>query len=261
VGIQLSLTGAKVTGALKMNGLQVRGPLYMGKGAEFKIVSLYGATIEGFFDFQKSVVQDLLDLRQCFVEYFLDSHNWPSKYYINGFNYRHLNHSVAIRDIQWFRKWLKNQAEYSPKSYELPAKLLEEEGDKTKADAIRFSGKKYQMKHAGGWQKFVLILEYGLVGYGYRMWLPYCWMLGLTLLGTLILIISCLPEGNLLPTYWEKFFFTLDTLLPIIELNKDYTGIIPRLSPGVREIFYLIEIFGWVIGSFLVAGLSGLTKK
>jgi hypothetical protein len=256
VGIQLSLSGAKITKELNMTSLHVRGSLYMGRG-KFKTVNLYGATIEGFFDFQHSVVQDSLDLRQCSVDYFLDSDNWPSQYKLNGFKYRQLDHSVASRDIGWFQKWLKGQpAEF----YELPARLLEEGGDKTKANAIRFSAKEYQRKHARGWQKFVLILQCGLVGYGYKMWIPWCWVLGITLLGTLTLTAS-LPEGGLLPNSWDKFFFTLDTLLPIIELNKDYAGLIPRLPLGLRVIFYIIEIFGWILGSFLVVGLSGFTKK
>jgi hypothetical protein len=50
-------------------------------------------------------------------------------------------------------------------------------------------------------------------------------------------------------------------LLPIIKLNKKHEDVIQHLPEGVRWYFYVHQIVGYVLASFLVAGLAGLTKK
>ena len=53
-------------------------------------------------------------------------------------------------------------------------------------------------------------------------------------------------------------WYSLDMLLPIIELDKSHYGI--PLEGWVRVYFYVHKIFGYVLASFLIAGLLGLTK-
>jgi uncharacterized protein YjbI with pentapeptide repeats len=66
-------------------------------------------------------------------------------------------------------------------------------------------------------------------------------------------------EPRLLPS--DIFPFSLSMLLPIIKLNKKYEDVVPHLTWGVRYYFYGHQIVGYVLASFLVAGLAGLTKK
>ena len=77
----------------------------------------------------------------------------------------------------------------------------------------------------------------------------------------------CLP----LPSWPSLFVASLDQLLPIITLDKAYDALIfgdtsakPRVEPQpdlVRFYFYFYKIMGWVLGSFIVAGLAGLTQR
>jgi hypothetical protein len=77
--------------------------------------------------------------------------------------------------------------------------------------------------------------------------------------------------GTNLPPWPHLSFASLDQLLPIISLDKAHDALIfsdPSANPpveqqdyGVRIYFYFHKILGWVLGSFLVAGLSGLTQR
>jgi len=52
--------------------------------------------------------------------------------------------------------------------------------------------------------------------------------------------------------------YSFDLLLPIIRLREQHYCI--DLAGWARYYFYIHKIMGWVLASFLVAGLSGLTK-
>jgi hypothetical protein len=47
-------------------------------------------------------------------------------------------------------------------------------------------------------------------------------------------------------------------LLPIIQLRKEHSDI--DLDGAAQYYFYFHKIMGYVLASFLIAGLSGLTK-
>ena len=54
------------------------------------------------------------------------------------------------------------------------------------------------------------------------------------------------------------FFYSLDILLPIIRLRGRHYDV--DLQGIVRYYFYFHQIMGYVLASFLIAELSGLTK-
>jgi len=56
----------------------------------------------------------------------------------------------------------------------------------------------------------------------------------------------------------DKVGFSLDKLLPIIKLNDAYKF---DFHGWQLAYFYLHEILGFVLGSFVVAGMSGITKR
>jgi hypothetical protein len=57
---------------------------------------------------------------------------------------------------------------------------------------------------------------------------------------------------------WASF----DITLPIVTLNEEYDSFIFKNSNNlVKTYFYLQKMVGFILGGFLVAGLSGLTQK
>ncbi len=63
------------------------------------------------------------------------------------------------------------------------------------------------------------------------------------------------PAGSLL----DRIYYTLDTLLPIIELDRERHTF--TLTGIVRAYFYGLKIMGYILASFLAAGITGLTEK
>ena len=56
----------------------------------------------------------------------------------------------------------------------------------------------------------------------------------------------------------QRYWYSFDMALPLIELNKRHEAI--KLTGGVQVYFYFQKLAGFVLVSFLIAGLSGLTK-
>ena len=87
-------------------------------------------------------------------------------------------------------------------------------------------------------------------------------------MGMLVLIVF---GSHPLAEWLHVFFASLDQLLPIITLDKAHDALIfgdlsakPPVAPqpyGELVYFYAHKIAGWVLGSFLVAGLAGLTQR
>ncbi len=93
-------------------------------------------------------------------------------------------------------------------------------------------------------------------GYGYRYFRTLYWMIALVIFGAAVLRISGQGRANKMP--WG-LSYSLDHLLPIIELRKYHYDQI-QLTGWARYYFYLHKLMGYVLASFLIAGLAGLTQ-
>ena len=80
-------------------------------------------------------------------------------------------------------------------------------------------------------------------------------MIGLVMAGAIVLRVSGEGRRNGMP---YGLTYSIDMLLPIIELRKKHSDI--DLQGWPRYYFYGQKIRGWVLVSFLIAGLSGLTE-
>ena len=61
------------------------------------------------------------------------------------------------------------------------------------------------------------------------------------------------------PLGW-RLLFSVDMLLPIVELSREHTVIQAGLD-GIGYAWFVVQrLLGWVIALFVIAGLTGLTK-
>jgi hypothetical protein len=98
------------------------------------------------------------------------------------------------------------------------------------------------------------------VGYGYGsrlLWRPLGWVAALTALSTAVLYLNGMPAG-LSGSIDKPVFFSLDLLLPIIQLHEPHYRI--GLDGLAKYYFAIHKLMGYVLASFLIAGLAGLTK-
>ena len=195
---------------------------------------------------------------------------------------------MGSREPEWFIDyWLEKNRSYSPQPYLQLAEVLRNMGHPVKADYILFEGKKRErreirIRSKGGkcreklkyaW----LTLLQKTIGYGYRLRYAIYWGSLFFIMG--VLFFAWAIQGSPVTceyvkpqTYsWHLFFsglkcietyaFSLDLLLPIVKLNDCHSKILPMLPDWARYYFYVHELVGYFFGSFVVAGLSGITKK
>jgi hypothetical protein len=111
------------------------------------------------------------------------------------------------------------------------------------------------------------VIGYG-IGAGYFRALG--WAVLFTLIGTLVLRFGGTPPWFTpgwveQPEGLEGFrwcaWASLDEILPLVELNKAHAEFVDKKLDGWRQdYFYGHRIIGYLLGSFVVAGLAGLTQ-
>jgi hypothetical protein len=293
---QLVMARSTFRGAVNMDGLEVGGELFadatvFGKESgpvamplvhvgrllslnktDFSSLDLTGARIDGTFRIAvaEAAREGRLELTGATIGAIEDSRDgWPLHLRLDGFTYTHwdaLNSGegspMAARPAAWFTGWLGRQTDYSPRPYEQLAKVLRETGHAGKAKDVLFEARererREEQKNRTWWRNgrwWWLTFKWAFIGHGYRLYWSLWWALLFVVVGAFV-IDSKSAGANL--SDWESFAYSLDMLLPVIELNKAYNDIV--LSGPPLFYFYCHKIMGFVLASFLVAGLSGLAK-
>jgi hypothetical protein len=282
IGSSLDFSDARITGPVEMTGCQVVGELRLGSSRHRPARWEQGA---------------LLVLRNAHVgalqDWWQDASNnsWPKALELEGFTFDRLGGlfgtgkeaDMMARPSGCYVAWLGRDAGSSPQPYEHLASLFRRAGEPGKANDILYAARERRRRlalskvdHRGHPKDREVPEGVGLwllrstIGYGLgnRYFRLLWWVGGLTFLGMLVLIAA----GYHSPARWPSLFFaSLDQFLPVIKLNKAHDVLIfgdtsarPSIDPQpywVQTYFYLHKIVGWVLGSFMVAGLAGLTQR
>ena len=242
--------------SLNLTGTHIRGEFRLGSGMHLgtrwkgrKEMTLRNTTVDA--------IQDRKDA-------------WPKelKLILDGFTYTRLGGygvgtepSMADRTVRWLKEWLEKQQHYSPQPYEQLAKVLRESGHNRKAQSILFSGKQRQRSNTPCPRKLGLFLVEIFVGYGYKNYRALGWVLLFTLIGFLIIQFGGSAQfQNLSKTIMDRMLYSFDILLPVIKLNESHYNEV-TICGNIKYYFYFQKLMGYILGSFLIAGLSGITKK
>jgi hypothetical protein len=210
---------------------------------------------------------------------------WPQQLDLDGFSYERLGGfgaapeaAVGRRGSKWFIEWLARDEPHTPPPYYQCARVLREMGHPEMADDVLYAGRERERKEV--WQSAKSVRDYarsaGLwllkstvgYGYGYRYFRALEWVLIFVLLGIVVLLLFSGADkvaGTIIWTAQGVFshllalsLYSLDLLLPIVELHKPNDDIM--LDGVARYYFAFHRLMGYVLASFLVAGLTGLTK-
>lgn len=165
--------------------------------------------------------------------------------------------------IDWIEKTRPaNMAtRYDPGPYEQLAAVLDREGLGAKANAVRFA--KFARRSAAppdgtSWWSRNLFwpLSHWLLGYGvYPFWL-LGWFAGLVALGV---VVSRLTVDERLDSLNERFWYSLENALPLVELKQAHKEI-QHGSTGVEFFFHAQKVLGFLFATLLVGALSLLTE-
>jgi uncharacterized protein YjbI with pentapeptide repeats len=279
IGGQVDLRGAKVTGTLDMIFAEIRRNVDV-RGAVLSGLNLTGTGIGGVFRLASPSTPPKwkdgakLVLRNASVDAIQDTEEegaWPPVLDLDGFTYRRLGGlgagakaGVAKRGARWFIDWLAKGEPYTPGPYQQCAQVLRELGHPEMANAVLYAGRERERKQA--WRSCNKLRATGLlllkwfVGYGYGqrlLWHPLAWVGLLVAAGTAVLHLTGIPT-ELAGSDAAVVAYSFDTLLPIVELEKSFADVV--LHGFAKYYFYFQKLMDWVLASFLIAGLSGLTK-
>jgi uncharacterized protein YjbI with pentapeptide repeats len=253
----LDLSGASVVGDLRL-GDPGKHAIWKGKNGEPGALNLHNANIGNLMDAQDA---------------------WPAKgqLHLDGFSFNHLGGfagetgpKMRKRGMDWWDKnWARLDPEYSPTPYAQLAAALTSLGDRDAANEIRYRGREREREEArrqhkwGGWLFRTALRDvagYGIGTYTFRvLW----WVLGFSLAGAALLWMT-VPAANRHGLIW-CFGASLARLLPVIEINKEFTEFFndPKREHlnGLQNIlFSALGIVGWVLGAVLAVAVSGLTQ-
>jgi hypothetical protein len=275
IGGQLVTTGSKVTGKLDCHELEVGQQVFFDGGATFsgpidcrlakiksdlnltgskfeKDVDLSGAEIGGSLlvksaQWSDGVTLVLRDAKVGIMPPLADA--WAPKLDLHGCTYR------SVGAVVQFLDWFARLDRYTPQPYDQLASVVQSQGNGELATSIRYSSRERERSEAiGGTWAWLTALKW-VIGYGYYPQRATYWAIGLVIMGAIVLRVSGEGPRNGMPF---GLAYSFDTLLPIIKLRDRHYQI--DLKTWARYYFYGHKIMGFVLASFLVAGLSGLTK-
>ena len=167
----------------------------------------------------------------------------------------------GLRDADWYIQWLAQDPLYSFQPYRQLATVLETYGESDKSHAILIAGRNRQLtlldwSSPEKWSSWALRLVIGY-GYGAGELRALAWAL-LFLLAGWIVARCKQDEGPESRDNRLGFWYSFDMLLPGIWLNRWHADVV--LSGWWKYYFYIHRLVGFVLVSFVVAGLAGLTE-
>ena len=157
---------------------------------------------------------------------------------------------------------LLNRTPYAQQPYEQLASVLRDSGRSENATAVLYESRNRETANpdTGPFRYAYLVATKILIGYGYHPALAALWALAIIVIGVLILEgtgqYSALPSRNE-PRFVTELIYSFDALIPLVTLRKTDDDVLDGFA---RYWFYFQKAFGYVLATFLVAGLSGLTK-
>ncbi|WP_144109682.1 hypothetical protein [Paraburkholderia sp. BCC1886] len=283
VGRSLIMRGTSIGTRASMTYLSVGGNLELSGGGSFATLDLTGARIgQGLrlgsasrppphwqagaqLILRNASARDIQDLMTCQDKVHQKGcvDGWAPQLDLVGFTYENpsaldidAQSDMAVRTWQWWVGWLDRQSVFQPQTYAQAARMLDKINQGDKAIDILYAGKTHERRAAAGLQRILLTLHWMFVGYGFRTSYALWWSIGFVVLGVLVLKVSGERKrsGELL-----GFAFSADMLLPIIRLREAHYDI--DLHGWARYYFYFHKVMGYVLASFLIAGLAGLVSS
>ncbi|RDJ97313.1 hypothetical protein DLM46_38115 [Paraburkholderia lacunae] len=283
VGRTMFLRGTVINKRASMTYLNVGGNLDLSSGS-FATLDLTGARIgEGLrlgsalpgraaprwqgdaqLILRNASARDIQDLMTCHDPHEWTScvDGWPKHFDLVGFSYENPSvldanrlSDLSQRPADWWIMWLGRQTTFNAQTYAQAARMLSKIDQDDKAVDVLYAGKNRERTTAHGIDRVLLTLHQVFVGYGFRTSYALWWAIGFIALGALILKLS--GEGRLADPPLGVIY-SIDMLLPIIRLREAHYEI--DLHGWARFYFYFHKIMGYVLASFIVAGIAGLVN-
>jgi hypothetical protein len=164
--------------------------------------------------------------------------------------------------------WLMRDLTFARQPYQQLAAVFRAAGEPDRANAVLYAARDREL--AQNWEKGEYLDALGLIllkytigyGLGSSYFLALLWVVVFTMTGVVVLWFS--PWARAKGQLW-CIGASLDHLLPIVEMNKEFGDCFNdpqrrRLAGWQVSYFAIQALVGYVLASFVVAGLAGLTQ-
>ncbi len=322
-GNAISADGIKVTGSVylrdgfvshgvvRLLGASIGGNLECTRGSFDNegglALYLQGAKIEGALLLRDEVFwSGEIDLTSAQTDYLLDEPGaYPDRLRLTDFRYRAIfNKDIGSRDdrLAWLEKsdtTCQDHGRFDPQPYRHLASMLRRQGHDWFANEVMYTASKKlagaqqrRLSESGSrWTLLIMrvwhVMLDGLVGHGYRRWLPIPWLLGFVLFGALVFSdfdpqdmwhAADADPGAMQPTQglvlkdamkserwivdypaFRPLAYSADTFLPLVNLHQESywtpkDGIIKRLYLPLHI------IAGWIVTTMAALSFTGLVR-
>jgi hypothetical protein len=268
--------GFTAEGEVRLAGAQIGGDLNC-RGGMFSALNGQGTRVDHHLLLRdvRDAKNAIIDLRNASADALFDHEaSWPAEgnLCLDGFRYGRV--SYGPREAEARLRWLALQREFTPQPYRQLAKVLRESGDERGARQVLYEMEKLRRTEQSriwrnrlhneklsqsslvmGWPRYGLARAWGSVlrytiGYGFRLQCTLYWLIGLTVLGTLLFgfgymggsmaptereAYACFEEQGWPPRHYQAFnpfIYALENSVPVLKLGQDSAW---APDPGPRE--------------------------
>jgi hypothetical protein len=171
------------------------------------------------------------------------------------------NRLVQLSPSVWFPQWLSRatSSSYNPEPYQEVIRVLQAAGEQDAASSVGFAARDRERSDACNNYELLnciyLTFSKFAIGYGYEMYWAVIWS------GLFVVVGAGIFQETTESKIYKMPFglaYSFDIFIPIIKLREKHYKI--DIEGRARYYFFIHKLAGWILGSFLVAGLSGFTK-
>jgi len=268
VAEHFDLTGSSVS-SVDLTQAQIGGALLLTHGSSVYPVQWLGPVLFTLRDAKIGGVVDEL----------WNTDVWPAVMDLQGFSYDHFRSHAEER---WVERWLDRDPVFSHQPYQQIASVYRAAGDPDQADTVLYIARDRELAddwnsgncdyglgliqlHRKCWNAVGLGILKVTIGYGIGLWsfLALAWVIAFALLGMAILHWRSAAARN--HGWFWCFGASLSQILPIVTLNEEFKKFFDdpdraRIKSGTAVYFAVHAMVGYVLASFVVAALAGLTQ-
>lgn len=292
VGSSLDLSGSKFEALVNLAGAKIGGELRLGSSTDLPVWWGEKASLV-LRNAHCSALQDRLDEEGRAWPMNLDLEGF-SYTRLGGFENATAEANMLVRPTSTYIRLLERDRTASPQPYEHLAQVFRAAGEPSKANDILYEARERRrsslLKPTGRvydnhrdrvydwvgrrsrWVGMSLLKETIGYGLGARYFLVLFWAGLFTVLGMVLLKF----QGTQDQENWLRLgFVSLDALLPLITLDRAHEAILTSVVvPGtpmtnaviaqpswLMMYFYVHQLVGWILVTFFLAGLAGLTQR
>ncbi len=189
------------------------------------------------------------------------STSWPvaGQFRVSGFQYENL---IPVGSFPLTRRlnWLADATpEYRPEPYEQLATILRNSGEDADAREVLLAKQRRRRETLPLAAKVWGYIQDWTVAYGYRPGRAAVWMA--VLWGVSTVAFGHADHPPLKPgegPHWDSALFTLDLLLPVIDLGQSGSW---QLRGGWQWLAAVLVLLGWILATTVAAGATRLLRR